>query len=414
MPSPVAESHTGKRARIEPPDVDDGGPSSSNFEDGGPSNSNVHEEPLLTTRSARSGRTVRIPRRFMDYVPHGDMSLAHVPPRAPTPPERDDRSATPAIDETPTADPRPHPFQTVANKLGVFRRYTRTPSWHPKHEERLDLVCDSPSIDAPMPSVNRDAIHEISHTMPLPFEPFPNFSTAVYMGTYFSGMDTKSEEHATTLVKTIRDPRFHLEHLEDFNAHTENVRLDQYLKHRVHPFRTQDGWQEATVRIRLPVEGQAFNSENDAPTLPIYHLYHRRITAIIKSVCASKTAESFHFAPFTMHWTPDPNKPDDSERVYGDAYSAEAMIEAQTEVDSLPRLEGDTKERVALRLMLASDSAQLTNFGTASVWPIYLMFANQPKEERVRPSCRAVHHLAYVPSVSFLIVNCFIFPTNSY
>ena len=29
-----------------------------------------------------------------------------------------------------------------------------------------------------------------------PFAPFPNLSVALYMATYFSGMDTKSEEHA--------------------------------------------------------------------------------------------------------------------------------------------------------------------------------------------------------------------------
>jgi hypothetical protein len=46
-----------------------------------------------------------------------------------------------------------------------------------------------------------------------------------------------------------------------------------------------------------------------------------------------------------------------------------------------------------------SDSAQLTSFGSASVWPVYLMFANQSKQERMKPSCHMVHHLAYVPSV---------------
>ena len=81
------------------------------------------------------------------------------------------------------------------------------------------------------------------------------------------------------------------------------------------------------------------------------------------------------------------------------------MVQAQTEVDNLPQLEGDTRERVALGLMLASDGTQLTNFGLASVWPIYLMFANQPKRERGRPSCHAVHHLAYAPSVRYPIAN---------
>ena len=70
------------------------------------------------------------------------------------------------------------------------------------------------------------------------------------------------------------------------------------------------------------------------------------------------------------------------------------------EVDELPRQEGNTREHIVLQLMLGSDSVQLTSFGTASVWLVYLMFANQTKLERVKPSCHVVHHLAYIPSVS--------------
>ena len=370
------------------------------------------EEPL-PTHSARSGRTVRMPRRLLDYVPHGDMSLAHVPPRAPTPPERDDRSATPTVDETPTADQRPHPLQTVANKLGAFRRYTHTPSWQPRNEQRLDLVCDSSSIDVPPPPVSIEAVHKISRIISDPCEPFPNFSTAVYMAAYFSDTATKPEHHATMLAAAMQHPRFKLEDLGGFNAHAENVRLDKYLLDGSHPFQVHNGWQAATVHIRLPLEGTLLESEDEAPTLAISGLYHRQITDIIRAVCASKAAESFHFAPFTMHWSPNPNVPHEHERVYADTYMSDSMIQAQLEVDNLPRPEGDIKERVVLGLMLASDSAQLTSFGSASVWPIYMMFANQPKQERVRPSCHAVHHLAYVPSVSTLL-SSYGYSTNRY
>jgi hypothetical protein len=101
-----------------------------------------------------------------------------------------------------------------------------------------------------------------------------------------------------------------------------------------------------------------------------------------------------------MHWCPDPLDPGKHKQVYTDTYASDTMIWAQTDVDSIPQQEGDTKERIVLGLMLALDSAQLTNFRSASVWPIYLMFANQSKQERVWPMCHAVHHLAYVPSVS--------------
>ena len=197
----------------------------------------------------------------------------------------------------------------------------------------------------------------------------------------------------------MEDKCFRLDELKGFSAQRENARLDKYIQEGGHPFKRQDGWHEASLDIRLPIERQQFESEDKAPTLSIPRFFHRRITDIIRSVCTSRVAEAFHFTPYTMHWSPDPLNPERNERIYGDTYLSDVMVKAQTEVDSLPRVEGDTKERVVLGLMLASDCAQLTSFGSASVWPIYLMFANQSKRERAKPSCHAVHHLAYAPSV---------------
>ena len=328
------------------------------------------------------------------------MSLAHVPPRAPTPSERDDRTASPVA--TPPPDSRVHPFQTRPNKLGVFRRYTHNPTWHPRDEESVQFVCDFPTSDTP-PTIIPDAIHELSFDPPEPsepFAPFTNYSATSFMAAYFSGSDSKSEEHANAVAKAMEDSRFQLDELYGFSAQRENKRLDNYLLSGTHPFCAQDGWIDSTVDIRLPVEGVSYESEDHAHTLPIANLFHRRITYIVRSVCASEKARSFHFSPYKMYWIPDLNNPDKSERIYGETYSADAMIQAQAEVDSLPRPHGDTTERVALGLMLSSDSSQLTNFGSASVWPIYLMFANQSKQDRTKPSCHAVHHLVYIPLVS--------------
>ena len=129
------------------------------------------------------------------------------------------------------------------------------------------------------------------------------------MAAYFSESGTKSEQHATALAAAMQHPRFKVEELEGFNAHVENVCLDKYLLDGTHPFQIHNGWQVATIHIRLPLESRLFESKDDAPTLPISGLYHRRITDIVRSVCASKAAESFHFAPFTLHWSPNPDVP---------------------------------------------------------------------------------------------------------
>ena len=54
-------------------------------------------------------------------------------------------------------------------------------------------------------------------------------------------------------------------------------------------------------------------------------------------------------------------------------------------------------------LMVSSDATMLTDFGTAKAWPIYLMFGNLSKYIRAQPDSGAMHHLAYIPLVSFLL-----------
>ena len=51
--------------------------------------------------------------------------------------------------------------------------------------------------------------------------------------------------------------------------------------------------------------------------------------------------------------------------------------------------------------MLWSDSTQLTSFGNASLWPIYLFVGNQSKYVRSKTSLLTAQHLAYVPKVIF-------------
>lgn len=60
---------------------------------------------------------------------------------------------------------------------------------------------------------------------------------------------------------------------------------------------------------------------------------------------------------------------------------------------------GPQLETVVAAIMLSSDSTQLTSFGTASLWPIYLYLGNLSKYTRLKPKSFAAHHLAYIPKV---------------
>jgi len=101
-------------------------------------------------------------------------------------------------------------------------------------------------------------------------------------------------------------------------------------------------------------------------------------------------------APYESLW-----RPDLVERLHGEIYQSDVMLEAHEEISKLPHLMDDTLERVVAPLMVWSDSTQLANFGTASLWPFYLYFGNQSKYTHGKPTANACHHLVYLPTVSF-------------
>ena len=82
-----------------------------------------------------------------------------------------------------------------------------------------------------------------------------------------------------------------------------------------------------------------------------------------------------------------------------EVYTSDAHINAHNELQKWVNEPGCTLEKVILALMFWSDSTQLTNFGTAKVWPLYLFLGNLSKYFHGKPSSGACHHVAYFPSV---------------
>ena len=350
--------------------------------------------PTQPIRSARSGRAIRIPRRLVDFVPHADMSLSHVP--RPTTPSSSENTPPPT---TPLAS-----FGTKSNNLGVFCQYSHIPSYYPEAGQSLDSICDAPNLDVPPPPpINPIVIHDVYHGVESSsHEPFSTRTAAIMMEAYHDGSGQKSAAHLNALAKAMSgDPEFDIRELKTFSVERENAWLDAFLRDESidHPFRTDDGWHETSVIIKVPVKGHP-SPEEEALQISIPGLFSRRLMNIIMTVYGDEGSKRFHFTPFKQFWIPDETNPDQHERIYSEIYTSDIAYEYQQSVDALPRLEGDDLERVVIPLMFASDSAHLTSFGSASVWPIYVGFGSQTKYDRAKPSAHATHHLAYVPSVS--------------
>jgi hypothetical protein len=97
-----------------------------------------------------------------------------------------------------------------------------------------------------------------------------------------------------------------------------------------------------------------------------------------------------------MHVNPDTGE---ETRIFDEVYTSEAFELAHDQLQKQQPEAGCKLERVIAGLMFWSDSTHLTNFGTASVWPVYMYFANLSKYVWVKPTSGACHHIAYIPSV---------------
>ncbi len=157
------------------------------------------------------------------------------------------------------------------------------------------------------------------------------------------------------------------------------------------------GWIHTSVKIPVPDTGN-IHPPDDQILFEVDNLAIRRIIPIITEAFSKENTSSFHYTPFYHYWQPTPDSPE--QRVYDEIYSTNKFIRMHEEINALPRDPDDHYECVVVPLMLWSDSTRLTNFGDASLWPIYLYFGNESKYSRCCPTKSSCYHLAYLPKVS--------------
>jgi hypothetical protein len=159
----------------------------------------------------------------------------------------------------------------------------------------------------------------------------------------------------------------------------------------------ENGWCQSSVKIHLPAEKVKNPSEVDAPEFEVGGIYHRSLVKVIKTAFQDISAKAYHFTPFQLFWKSSPDEP--PERVITELYNSDAFLEEHGNIQEQPREPGCELETAIAAIMVWSDSMHLTNFGTASLWPIYTYFGNQSKYSQAKPTSFAAHHLAYIPSV---------------
>ena len=203
-----------------------------------------------------------------------------------------------------------------------------------------------------------------------------------------------SQDKAQAIVDITRAESFNLDDMKKINVDKLNKQLDAYT---LEDHLVGADWINGSVKLCLPCKGVKCQ-ESAAPEFEVKGIQYRKLVDVIKGVLQSEVALDFQYIPFSEYWRPNPNGP--TIRVYGEAFSSDAMCEAYKEIQQKNRTANGPDVEVAIVSMsIYSDSTRLGSFGPTSLWPMYIFFGNQSKYDRCRPSSFAAHHVAYFPSV---------------
>lgn len=345
--------------------------------------------------SGRPGRRIRLPRRYRDELPPNPNPIIITNPE---PDEEPEARASPELIEIPESSV----FCTEKNSFGVYRKYALgPPTITPDEAFTLSSVSDSISIA-------RDPADSPSNVETPPsnyFAPFLNASTFLLTSWFYNSKGTISFNEADKLVQEV------IRH-EDFNSadfgptFSISRELKRIDKDQIStspessdplPFGPEDGWIESSISIPVPCDGFKCR-ESDAPRFEVKGIWHRRPLEVLKKAYSEPAADKFHTTPFKEYWKPSEDEPE--ERIYSETFTADVFNDEYECLRATPREGPNTHlEPFIAGMMFYSDATHLANFGTASLYPMYLYIGNQSQYSRAKPSEFTAHHIAYIPKV---------------
>jgi hypothetical protein len=286
------------------------------------------------------------------------------------------------------------------------------------HVVQQPMALSTPDISRPFShhsSLNRFRVFRVSTTgptspttstgvntqdaqTPLP-HPFGNDSIFEMVKALHLGPSSKKAQGMDAVAKLISSERVKPEELTGFKATTELRHLDKFAAES--PI-AGGPWQTGSVKVKMPclrTHNPPFSTEKDAPDFEVPGVQYWSLVDLITSkIQDPSTSGSFVHTPFTEWWCPPGSAT--PIRIYGEAYSSDVAVQLFEEIKGIPApADHPQVESVVVLLMLGSDATHLAQFGTASLWPIYVFFGNTSKYDSSKPSESAACHLAYLPKV---------------
>jgi Plavaka transposase len=380
---------------------------------------------------------------YLDIPPEGPGPI--IPPNPPNETNSVDSVVLQAAEQIRTFTFRIPPaiYATVVNYFGLYREYFGKIETLP---DRLRGLAGMTSRTTQFADVASD-----NHGFPAAsrsnrYGPCRNKSIFAFKYWWWVLGGEKTNKGQLQLVDLLRWDKFDKEEMEGVDM----MAIDRALGQPLPPERGKQplgssGWTEHTVKIAIPMPKMANNFDPHAnsssslqqnassipqtlgqldpdrltdtsvdPPLNIFSvpgLLVRSLSTVIQETLQQPSAKWFHWKPFCQFWKPNPNSP--SQRVYDELYSSPVWIAADKEVQELDIPHCNLPRAIA-GLMFWSDSTCVSEFGTRSLWPIYMFFGNQSKYDRSKPSNNAGHQVAFLPSVIWTCLFCSLLRTDSF
>lgn len=293
-------------------------------------------------------------------------------------------------------------MRSKLNVFGLFREYTRKPTYDPDATLRVE---DMSNI--PLPSHSAETLDEALSATTVAGD---NTTEQLLYEWMNDGVNLKTAREMNKLVHNkILNEAFKTTELGHFDAERTNHRADEMDQDTEAPRPFGTGFTPREVVIEVP------SGDPKVPARPfsVRGLYCRRIVDVIREAFGDPIlSKYYHLFPFRL-FRRSPGSPAASsssttstnacQRVLTDIYNSDAMLEEHERVQhaDLPPDDPHCKRpRIVSALMAWSDSTHLADFGTAHIWPIYLMLGNLSKYIRCQPTSGACLHLAYIPSLT--------------
>lgn len=302
-----------------------------------------------------------------------------------------------------------HCFRTPKNAFRLLRQYfsSSPPSHDPEELVDFSDLCDGYGES----NCQQNAIGAMdmipSSSLPnTSFGPYPNESSFLLGEWYWNGGRQKSLEDFRSLLDIIGRPEFRPESVNGTKWHAINRQLGTNEFDEEHSagadgeseeWLDDAGWRKSSITISVPFHKRA--KHPGAKDFFVGFLYHRPLTSVIREKLSNPDdGRFFHYEPFELLWQRHQAGPE--VRVHGEVYTSPTFLEVHRDLQASPNEPNCDLQKVVIALMFLSDATHLTQFGTAKLWPGYLMFGNDSKYRRCRPNCNLCHHIAYFRTVS--------------